>query len=87
MLKKTSRVSVTIPDSTREAIDGLAHRQGTSVSETVKQLIETGLVVEAVVYSNGEVIARNNGHEWRLASPLGRWIPSNTVVLHSGSSS
>ena len=75
--KNSSRINITVPSVTREAVEALAEIRGSSISETIKVFIERELAIEAIVNMGSEVIARDiKGNEQIIASSE-FWISSN----------
>lgn len=77
---KTVRLSVTISGQTNESIRKLAEIRGLSISATVKELLDKGLMIESVIKRGGEVIACIDKHETLLANSEGEFTPRH----HSG---
>jgi hypothetical protein len=73
--QNTDRISVTVPSKTKEALESLAAERGMSLSQTVKSLLERGLIEEAYVEMGGEIFGRDPSGEIRtfVSRPL-NWI-------------
>lgn len=78
MAKKFSdsaRMTVTVPQSTREAIGELAKYLGVTDATAAQHLIRVGLTVEAFAMGGGEVFSRlPNGEVRVLADREGNFI-------------
>jgi len=58
MTKKTTRINVTVPVSTKEAIKALADRMEVSESAAAQHLIQIGLTQVAIALSGGKITTR-----------------------------
>jgi hypothetical protein len=84
MSKNSSRINVTVPQVTKEAVEALAEARGSSVSETIKSFIERELAIEAIVNMGAEVIARDpKGNEQIIASSNFRISSNGKKLLNS----
>jgi hypothetical protein len=73
--KETVRITITMPNTTKSAIDELADRMGISESSAAQHLLKIGLTVEAVAFDGGNVIAHtSDGGEHILADRMGNFV-------------
>jgi len=65
----SSRINITVPTVTKDAVEALAKHRGISVSETIKTFVERELAIEAIINMGHQIIARDSqGNEKIIAS-------------------
>jgi hypothetical protein len=68
--EKSSRVSVTMPLSTKTTIEKLAAKKGVSMSAFLQEMVERELFIEAAIENGDEFIIRSkDGKEYVIAGP------------------
>ena len=73
--RKKSRVSVTLPESTKKVIENLAEEYGLTVSGFIQHMIARGLTLEAIIKDGGKIYLLNpDGEQVLLATKNGHFI-------------
>lgn len=75
MAEKSSRISVTLPESVRKVITALAEQAGVSESTIIQTFVTRGLTIESIVQSGGDVVLKTaDGREIPIATKYGHLI-------------
>jgi redox-regulated HSP33 family molecular chaperone len=81
---ETTRLTITVPVSTKEAINELASRMGVSESYATQHLIKIGMTAEAVAFAGGEIVAHlPNGKIKVIADQNGNYLQRLMTVSAS----
>lgn len=72
----SKRISASVPNATKQAIENLAADQDVSAGEVIRTLLGRGLVMEAFIQRGGQVYGRDaDGNETLLADSNGEYTP------------
>ncbi|MBI5297948.1 MAG: hypothetical protein HY869_20930 [Chloroflexi bacterium] len=78
---ETTRLSVTVPIETKEAIDQFAEEMGVTTAHATQHFIKIGMTAEAIALEGGEVIARYaNGDQVPVANSRGNFFYRRALV-------
>lgn len=80
-MSKKSRISLTLPESTKQLIAQLAKKYGVSASQLMQTLIERGLTIEALAGNGGELIFKTpDDREILVVSSYGHLVGFNQLL-------
>lgn len=72
---ETTRISVTLPNETKAAIDQYAEEIGVTAARATQHFIKIGMTTEAIALEGGEVFARYpNGDQLPVANSRGNFL-------------
>src|SRR5690348_16439889 len=80
----TSRISVTVPTITKDAMDQFAEEMGVTLGYAAQHFIKIGMTAEAIALEGGEVIANYpDGNTVPLANKQGNFLYRQALIARS----